>query len=826
MGAGQEEKIERIAEILDIAKRNGYTHIFAGYGFMAEDAAFIQAIEESGIAFVGPSASIIRRAGAKDEAKKLARSLGNSVIPGIDDISARALLAKVSGQSGLEKLARKHDLGFGFDAARSVEDNAEALLQLGYAKSIELVTIEQLQAAAEKEAREIWRQYPGKRIRFKAIGGGGGKGQRVVSAPEEVASAVMGVLAEQKVVEPGSNRNFLIELNLETTRHNEIQLIGNGEWCVSLGGRDCSIQMHEQKQLEFSLTEEMLEEARENATGVTRKTLEGDLACLRAMEADGARFGEGVALDSVSTFECIVEGFDHFFMEMNTRIQVEHGVSELAYHLKFTNPDDENECFYIERLIEAMLLLRMHGERVPKPTRVVRHLSGAEVRINATNGALQPHAGGMIRSWSPPLSNEIRDDQGIGTPNPDTGSFVYYNLAGAYDSNIALVLCPGDNRRDNLEALAEIMRQMEIRGDDVQTSARVQYGLIGWILGVHPMLKPNTQFLGHYLAAVGALETVARDVDLDVAANELLARMPSAEARAVFRNKETLLLRPLRRLLSDAHALAGFFGLHNGRLWRIEGSSVSFAANPVTVLGELYHYLHMDFTPDKPASEMIWQHDHEHLTTATAFYDEVSRRSGVREWPDLQKLFESSSNDAVSGGDAELWNACVASHRGFQLGLDLLLILPRIALESEFASIFVNEALEPVFPKQFLDSKLAVKLTRALAPPPKASSDEIVTPSGGTFYAREAPHLPLLIDVGDHFKAGQPLCIIEVMKMFNKVYAPCDGTVIENRMADADGEIVKAGQVVFKIQPDEVLVEESDESIRERRTAVTRALLP
>jgi acetyl/propionyl-CoA carboxylase alpha subunit len=226
--------------------------------------------------------------------------------------------------------------------------------------------------------------------------------------------------------------------------------------------------MHEQKQLEFSLTEEMLEEARENATGVTRKTLEGDLACLRAMEADGARFGEGVALDSVSTFECIVEGFDHFFMEMNTRIQVEHGVSELAYHLKFTNPDDENECFYIERLIEAMLLLRMHGERVPKPTRVVRHLSGAEVRINATNGALQPHAGGMIRSWSPPLSNEIRDDQGIGTPNPDTGSFVYYNLAGAYDSNIALVLCPGDSRRDNLEALAEIMRQMEIRGDDVQ----------------------------------------------------------------------------------------------------------------------------------------------------------------------------------------------------------------------------------------------------------------------------------------------------------------------------------------------------------------------
>ena len=58
------------------------------------------------------------------------------------------------------------------------------------------------------------------------------------------------------------------------------------------------------------------------------------------METEGERFGEATGLDSVSTFECIVEGFNHFFMEMNTRIQVEHGVTELAYRLKFTNPDD------------------------------------------------------------------------------------------------------------------------------------------------------------------------------------------------------------------------------------------------------------------------------------------------------------------------------------------------------------------------------------------------------------------------------------------------------------------------------------------------------
>jgi len=825
MGVGQEEKLARIAEIIEIATNHGYSHIFAGYGFMAEDADFIQAIEDAGIGFIGPSASVIRRAGAKDEAKKLARSLGNSVIPGIDDVSARALVAKAKGRGALEKLADRHALDFTFDAALSLEENAEALLQAGYSKTVELVTIAELQSAAETIAKEIWQEYPGKRIRFKAIGGGGGKGQRVVTRAGEVSGAVMDILAEQKVVEPGSNRNFLIELNLESTRHNEIQVVGNGEWCINLGGRDCSIQMHEQKQLEFSLNEEMLQDALERATGEARNVLEADLRCLRAMEADSERFGEGVRLDSVSTFECIVEGADHFFMEMNTRIQVEHGVSELVYYMKFTNPDDESEYFYVERLIEAMVLLALHGSRLPKPIRVSRNVSGAEIRVNATNAALQPHAGGMIRTWSPPLPYEIRDDQGISAPNPDTGTFAYYNLAGAYDSNIALILAPGDSREHNLERLSEIMRQMEIRGDDLKTNAPVQYGLINWLIGIEPMLKPDTRFLTHYLAAVGSLQTIARDVDLQVAAAEILRRLPDANAKPVFLGKETLLLRPLGRLLADPHGLAGFFGRHDGALWTIDGDSVLLRENPIRFLTELYHYLHMDFAPGKPASEMVWEHDHEHLEAATAFYGEISRRSGTSDWGEVQRLLEGEEADSISGGDAELFEHCAAAHRGFQVGLEILALIPRIAQRSGFSEIRVDEKLEPVFPDQFLDPEHAKKLIRALAPPPKASSDEIVAPSGGTFYSRDAPHLPPLVNEGDHFEEGQPLFIIEVMKMFNKVYAPCSGTIVENPMAGADGHIVRAGQTIFRIRPDEVAVEESEADVRERREAVTRSLL-
>ena len=826
MGSGQEEKLERIAEIIEIAEQNGYTHIFAGYGFMAEDSDFVEAIEASSVRFIGPSSSVIRRAGAKDEAKKLARSLGNAVVPGIDNVSALALIERAADKKALAKLAKDHGLDFKWNPKIEVVENAEELLLAGYAKSVELVTIEELQKTAEHESKTIWEQYPGKRIRYKCIGGGGGKGQRVVTDVSGTSAAVMDILAEQKVLEPGSNRNFLIELNLETTRHNEIQVIGNGDWSITLGGRDCSIQMFEQKQLEFSLTDELLAGAAEETKNPAhRENLVKERETLAAMELDGARFAEGVGLDNVSTFECIVEGTDHFFMEMNTRIQVEHGCSELVYKMRFTNPDDSNEFFDVERLIEAMVLLAVHGPRMPKPERILQAISGAEVRVNAVNAALQPHAGGVIRGWSKPLPFEHRDDQGIGTRNPDTGSFPYYNLAGAYDSNIALVLCDGSSRRDNLERLAEILRRMELRGDDLATSVPLHYGLVNWTLGVEPMMKPNTRFMTPYLAAVGALEILARDVDLAFAAGELLGRLSNASAKKALATQETLLLRPIGRLLADAHALAGFLGLHEGRLWSRSGNDVAFCKNPMVFLQALYQYLNMDVTPGKPACDMIWDHDAVLLEDALDFYESAAEALGVRDWNQLSARLEGKPDAALVGDDAALWNACQASHRGFQIGAELLLIIPRIGMQSEFLDIEIDDNLQPIFPETFMDEERAAELRRSLAPPPKASANEIVTPSGGTFYAREAPHFPLLVEEGEHFEEGQPLFIIEVMKMFNKILAPFAGTLTKSLMTDADGSVVQTGQVIFEIEPDETLVEESEADILARQKRVTLAAL-
>ncbi|MCZ8342027.1 MAG: biotin carboxylase [Leptospira sp.] len=827
MGAGKEEKEERIKQIIGIAKNNGYTHIFAGYGFMAEDAEFIEAIEEAGVIFMGPSSHVAKGAGAKDEAKKLARSLKVSVTPGVDNITALALLRKTgNSKSGLEKIAKENSVDFQFNDAQSLEDNAEILLQKSYEKTIDLTTIPDLQKESEILCEDIWKKYPGKRIRFKYIGGGGGKGQRVISEKSEVDGAVMEILAESKVTAVGSNRNFLIELNIENTRHNEIQLIGNGEWSLSLGGRDCSLQMHEQKLLEISQTVELLQkeaEACEKTNSKKAGILKKDLETLKDMEHQAEVFGKAIRLNSVSTFECIVEGNSFFFMEVNTRIQVEHRVTEMVYKMKFVNPNDPNDFFYIDSLVEAMAVLSIHGPSVPKPERILRNVSGAEVRINATNRALQPHAGGIIQSWSNALPEEIRDDQGICTRNPDTGAFVHYNLAGAYDSNVALIVSYGESRKHNLEVLGNILRKTELRGHNLETNLLVHYGLIQWILGKDAMFKPSTAFMISYLAGIGSLQSVVNDIDLEYLWSEK-SKAADANKKKVLSKKLTLIMRPLEKILSNPHVLGGFLGYYDGKLWKRDGKTPKFSENPIEFLDKLYYYLNLEESGDKPSSEKIWDHDNALLSESKSFYDEFKTRSGLKTWSEIEKAFDSGKNPNEQTIPTELWKQAVESHFGFQVGMEILLLLPNIGIKSNFFGLDINEDLDGVVPDEFKAKETRDTLIKTLNPPPKMSGDEIVAPMGGMFYSKEAPNLPTMVEEGQHFQVGQPLFIIEVMKMFNKIVAPISGTIVKNLMVDSDGKIVTKGQPIFKIKPDEVIVEESEEEIRARKVKVTKEL--
>jgi len=462
-GASKEERVERIGQIIQIAHDNGYDSIFAGYGFMAEDDEFVQAIEDAGLKFIGPCAATQRGAGKKDEAKRTALSVNVSVTPGIDNVTSRTLVSKHPSREALLAVVKAE--GLKCDKQRlddkniALVDLADHILMASYDKGIDLFSMDELGVQVEKECFDMFKNYPGARIRLKAIGGGGGKGQRILGASlltkknptdadiKKAASTapelVREVLLEVKANGVGDNKNVLVELNIEQTRHNEIQLLGNGEWAIALGGRDCSLQMHEQKLLEISVTQEALAEEIKKAKKAGLKAqaaaLESDLKVLKRMEEESERFGIAVGLDSASTFECIVDRDRHYFMEVNTRIQVEHRVTELVYNLKFTNPKNKKDSFIVESLVEAMALLARHKQRLPRPERQPRFGAGAEARLNATDSSLSPSAGGYVRYWSAPIDGEIRDDQGICIKNPDTNQFMRYHLAGAYDSNIALL---------------------------------------------------------------------------------------------------------------------------------------------------------------------------------------------------------------------------------------------------------------------------------------------------------------------------------------------------------------------------------------------------
>lgn len=864
-GASKEERVERIGQIIQIAHDNGYDAIFAGYGFMAEDEEFVASIEKAGLKFIGPNSRTQADAGKKDEAKRTALQVGVSVTPGINNVTARTLVKKYGTREKLLGLVKTHGLEVDSklldDKKLSLEELADQILYASYEKGLDLYTIDELSAQVQVDVVAMFKEYPQSRIRLKAIGGGGGKGQRILGASllgvksptdkqvseaaEETPTLVREILNEVKANGVGDNKNVLVELNIEQTRHNEIQLLGNGEWCVSLGGRDCSLQMHEQKLLEISVTQESLTLAIEKAKKAGRKAevtaLESDLKVLKRMEEDSTKFGVAVALDSASTFECIVDRDRYFFMEVNTRIQVEHRVSELCYSLKFTNPKNKNDFFIVESLVEAMALLARHKKRLPKPERIPRFAAAAEARLNATDSSLSPHAGGMIRFWSTPIEGEIRDDQGISLVNPDTGMFMRYKVAGAYDSNIALLLTKGEDRLESYNHLSKVLGKTTLRGVDLATNLEFHYGLVNWFIGQNVMAKPTTRFVVPYLTLMGLLKEESLKIDTVYAfiqmkkayARKMAEQFPDdpkvgKDMSAILDRKGTLVTRPMEKLLEDPHLLSGWLSLNRNN-FTVENGKICLHDNPFVILADTYEYLNMTFDAAAPAAEVIWSHDDKLLQKGLRFYTTLSEKFklGLHEFDKLSAVL--AKEKPQGGFSADDWAQIQSAHVGFEAGLELLGILYLLADNVKFWEFKVEEDLEVTIPDYLHDPELQVKMKKILVPPPATKADEIVSICGGMYYGQEAPGLPMFVSEGMHFEKGQALYIIEVMKMFNTVRATFSGTIDRIIMQGVDGSIVQKGQPLFKVTPDEKFVETDSKEIekekRERTTEYLKAVL-
>jgi biotin carboxyl carrier protein len=157
--------------------------------------------------------------------------------------------------------------------------------------------------------------------------------------------------------------------------------------------------------------------------------------------------------------------------------------------------------------------------------------------------------------------------------------------------------------------------------------------------------------------------------------------------------------------------------------------------------------------------------------------------------------------------------------------LEIFSVLPRLAEAAHFYELKVNSDLTITIPARLTEKELQNDMVKILVPPPATRDDELVAVCGGMYYGREAPGMPTLVSEGQHIEAGQPIYIIEVMKMFNKVCAPFSCTIDKVLLENVDGIIVRQGQPLFKVTPDERVVDEDPAAIRRHRQARTETLL-
>jgi len=346
----------RIERIVEVARRTKCDAVHPGYGFLSESADFAQAVEDAGIAFVGPPASVQRALGSKTEARKIARGAGVPLAEG------------------------------------SVEP---------------LSTEPEVRAAAERIG------YP---VMLKPAAGGGGKGMRVVRASDELGVAWRGAVGEATTAFGAPA--LLVERFIENGRHIEVQILaddhGNVVW---LGERDCSIQRRHQKLIEETPGPSVDE-------------------ALRARLADAAvRIARAADYRNAGTCEFLVAPDGSFvFLEVNTRLQVEHPVTEMVTGLD-------------------LVALQLHvaaGEPLPlRQEELVRRGAAIECRITAEDpyAGFVP-AGGRIERFRFAAGPGVRIDSAIAP-----GSFV----PDEYDPLIAKVIAYG---RDRSEALARMRRAL------------------------------------------------------------------------------------------------------------------------------------------------------------------------------------------------------------------------------------------------------------------------------------------------------------------------------------------------------------------------------
>ena len=362
------ESYLRIDAILDAAARTGAEAIHPGYGFLAERATFASAVEDAGLAFIGPRSASIAALGDKLAARRGARDAGVPIVPGTLD-----------------------------PAPVDRADQVDAIIA---------------------EATAIG--FP---LLVKAAAGGGGRGMRRVTSAEELPAALAAGSAEARSA--FGDGSVYLEREIRPARHVEVQLLGDADGrVVALGERDCSLQRRHQKLVEES-----------PAPGL-------DEVQRRELHAAAARAAEAAGLVNAATVEFLLDPDGRFwFLEVNTRLQVEHGVTELVAGVDIVR---EQLCIAAGRPLSPDVLDA--ADRAAMPSR-----HAIEVRLSAENPARDfVPAAGRIGRWEMPSGPGVRVDTGYGAGDrvpPDYDPLIAKLMVVDADRSAALE--PRDSCKSN-----------------------------------------------------------------------------------------------------------------------------------------------------------------------------------------------------------------------------------------------------------------------------------------------------------------------------------------------------------------------------------------
>jgi acetyl-CoA carboxylase biotin carboxylase subunit len=351
-------KIPRIIAAAEIA---GADAIHPGYGFLAENAEFAETCAASAIAFIGPTAEQIRVMGDKAAARNAMQAVGVPIIPGTPG---------------------------------GVEDPEVAL----------------------EFAREIG--FP---VIIKAAAGGGGKGMRVATEPDDFIRSFQ--LARSEALSAFGNGEVYVEKYLSRPRHIEFQIMGDRHGnVVHLGERDCSVQRRHQKLIEESPSPALTDELRE------------------AMGDAAVRGAKAIDYVGAGTIEMLLEDGKFYFMEMNTRIQVEHPVTEML-----TGID----------LVKEQIRVAA-GEKLSFNETPAFRGHVIECRVNAEDPArnFQPSPG-KLEVFHPPGGPGVR---------LDTHVYTGYVVPPFYDSLLAKLICQGRDRTEAVRRMQVALESFVIEG--------------------------------------------------------------------------------------------------------------------------------------------------------------------------------------------------------------------------------------------------------------------------------------------------------------------------------------------------------------------------